>query len=307
MFSQQKGKIVIIIAPTGSTRSREGGPYVPMTPREIAEDVFACYQAGAAIAHIHAIDEKTKLVTADIKVFGEIFTRIREKCDMLIQSTGGIGSWLDPVTNKRFRASDEQRMAFLDIDPKPDMYPVPIGSVDVVYPVDGRMTPSDGSYATLFNTPDFLRKIIPALVEKKIGWEWEVFDVSFLYNGLRLAEEGVFDKNMPFLLHFVSESGGQPATPRQLLYVFEEGKRLFPRAKWEVSARVRDIYETLTLGIILGFDVVRVGFEDFIRLPNGEIAKNNVQIVESIVRIARDLGRDIATVDEAKEILSLSR
>ena len=299
MPNQRKEKIIILIAPTGYQMPREGGPCVPITPEEIAEDVLECYQAGASIAHIHARDERTKLISPDIRIYNEIFKRIKEKSKILVQVTSAIASWHDPVTKKRIRPTDEQRIALLDIDPKPDLIPTVMGTIDVVY--------ADGSYGTFLNTPDFLRKIIPAIIEKKIGWEWEIWDVSFLHNGLRLAEQGVFDKNMPFLLHFVSESGGQPGTPRQLLYLFEEGKRIFPQAKWEVSARGKNIYQTLTVAMSLGFDVVRVGFEDNIYLPNGEIAKNNVQLVESAVRIVRDLGKDIATVDEAREILSLPR
>jgi 3-keto-5-aminohexanoate cleavage enzyme len=188
-------------------------------------------------------------------------------------------------------------MALLDIDPKPDSIPTVMGTIDARY--------ADGSYSTFPNTPDFLRKIIPAIIEKKIAWEWEVWDISFLYNGLHLAEEGVFNKNMPFFLHYVMNLGGQPFTPRQLLYISEEGQRLYPHAKWEVSARGKDIFETLTLGIILGCHIVRVGFEDNIYLPNGQIAKRNVQLVESIVRIAKDMGREIATVGEAREILRI--
>lgn len=299
MSNQQQEKVIILVAPTGYQMPREGGPYVPISPEEIAEDVFRCYQAGASIAHIHARDEKTKLITPDTSVYSEIFRRIRGKCDIVIQITSAIASWFDPVTNKRVRPSEEERMALLDVDPRPDMIPTVMGTIDVSY--------ADGSYATFPNTPDFLRKIIPALIKKKLGWEWEVWDISFLYNGLRLAEEGVFDKNMPFLLHYVMELGGQPAIPRQLVYISEEGQRLFPQAQWEVSARRKNVFATLALGMSLGCHVVRVGFEDNIYLPNGEIAKYNAQLVESVARIAQDLGREIAIVDEAKEILSLPR
>lgn len=297
MGKQQNEKIIILVAPTGYQIPREGGPYVPISPEEIAEDVFECYQAGASIAHIHARDERTKLVTPETSVYSEIFRRIKKKCDLLVQVTSAIASWYDPVTNKRVRPSDEQRMSLLDTDPKPDMIPTVMGTIDASY--------ADGSYSTFPNTPDFLRKMIPAIIEKKIGWEWEVWDVSFLYNGLRLAEEGVFDKNTPFFLHYVMELGGQPFTPRQLLYISEEGQRLYPHAKWEVSARKKDIFSTLTLGMILGAHIVRIGFEDNIYLPSGQIAEHNVQLVESIVRIARDMGKEIATVKEAREILRL--
>jgi 3-keto-5-aminohexanoate cleavage enzyme len=300
MSTRQKQKLIIIVAPTGAQMSPEVSQYVPITPEEISETAFRCYQAGASIVHIHARDEKTKLVSSDVRVFSEIVKQIRKKCDMIIQVTGAMGGWCDPVTNKWVRASDEQTMSLLKVDPEPDMMPVRMGTMDSIYP--------DG-YATAFSTPDYIRKIIPAIIEKKWGLEMEIWDVSWLHNALRIAEEGVFDKDMPFLLNYCmgNSVGWQPATPRQLLYISEEGKRLFPQAKWEVVVRDENFFQILTLAISLGCHIVRVGLEDDFYLPNGEIAKHNVQLVESAVRIAKDLGRDIATVDEAKEILSLPR
>lgn len=299
MSTQKKEKIIILVSPTGETPSREGGPYVPTTPEEIAEEAFGCYQAGASIVHVHARDEKTKLPTSDIRVFKEILTRIREKCDILIQITGAMGALQDPVTKQWVPPSDEQRIALLDLDPKPDMTCAPTGSSNYIGP--------SGKFTTIMNTPDFLRKYFQAVKEKKLKIEMEIWDASYLYNALRLAEEGVFNKDMPLWLNYCMGEGDgyQPATPRQLLYISEEGKRLFPKAIWELTARGKNPFPLHAVAMSLGCNISRVGLEDHIYLPNGEIAKNNVQIVESAVRIAKDLGRDIATVDEAKVIMSL--
>lgn len=301
MTTRQKEKLIILVAPTGEQPYREEGPHVPITPKEIAEEAFRCYQAGASIVHVHARDEKTKLPTSDLKVFQEIFARIREKCDMLIQATGAMSTMHDLVTNKWAPPSDEQRMALLDIDPRPDMTCVPTGSSNYFGPA--------GKFTTIINAPDFLKKYFKAVNEKKFKNEIEIWDASYLYNALRLAEEGVFDKDMPVWLNYCMGEGDgyQPATPRQLLYVSEEGKRLFPKAKWELTARGKSIFPLHAVAMSLGCNITRVGFEDHIYLPNGEMAKNNVQIVESAVRIARAIGRDIATVDEAKEIMGLPR
>jgi len=301
MSTRHKEKLIILVAPTGEQPYREEGPHVPITPKEIAEEAFRCYQAGASIVHVHARDEKTKLPTSDIKVFKEIFTRIREKCDILIQATGAMSTMYDPVTNKWAPPSDEQRMALLDVDPKPDMTCAPTGSSNYLGPA--------GKFTTIINTPDFLKKYFKAVKEKKFKNEIEIWDVSYLYNALQLAEEGVFDKNMPLWLNYCMGEGDgyQPATPRQLLYISEEGKRLFPKAIWELTARGRSVFPLHAIAISLGCNITRVGLEDHIYLPNGEIAKNNVQIVESAVRIAKAIGRDIATVDETKEIMSLPR
>ena len=300
MSTQQKEKLIILVAPTGEQPYREEGPHVPITPKEIAEEAFRCYQAGASIVHVHARDEKTKLPTSDLRVFKEIFTRIREKCDMLIQATGAMSTMPDPGSNKWTPPSDEQRMALLGIDPKPDMTCVPTGSSNYFGP--------GGKFTTIINTDDFLKKYFKA-VKGKFKNEIEIWDASYLYNALRLAEEGVFDKDMPVWFNYCMGEGDgyQPATPRQLLYISEEGKRLFPKAKWELTARGKSIFPLHAVAMSLGCNITRVGFEDHVYLTSGEMAKSNVEIVEGAAKIAKAIGRDIATVAETKEIMGLPR
>ena len=291
-------KVIITVAPVGALTFLEKAPYLPTSPEEIAEEAYRSYQAGASIVHIHSRDEKTKLATPDLKVYNEIVRRIREKCNMIIQIGGGIGAWYDAVTNKPVIASDEQKLALLNIEPKPDMLTVNGGTFDFILPGYG--------YQTFENTPDFQRKVINGIIDKKLGVEFEIYDVSHLHNVYRLAEEGVFEKDMPFDLDYVMGiAGGMPSTPRQLLYMVEEGKRLFPKAKWQTLGLGRDEFPMITMGMILGCDLIRVGLEDNIWISKGIPAKSNVELVEKAVRIARELGRDIATVDEARKALHL--
>ncbi len=299
MSTRYNEKVIIVVALTGETPYREEGPRVPITPEEIAEEAFRCHQAGAAIVHVHARDVKTKLATSDIKVFKEIFKRIKTKCGMLIQATGAMGALHDPVTQQWVPPSEEERMALLEVDPGPDMTCVPIGSSNYMGPA--------GKFATLINTPDFLRKFIRSAIDKKFKWEMEIWNVSYLHNAFHLAEEGVFDKHAPLWLNYCMGEGNgwQPATPRQLIYMADEGHRLFPKSIWELTTRGKNHFAQHAVAMSLGCNITRVGFEDHIFLPNGQIAKSNVQLVESAVRIAKDLGRDIATVEEAKEIMSL--
>ncbi len=305
-----KEKVIIQVATTGSVTIREGtpglpslgkqSPYVPITPEEIAEEAYRSYQAGASIVHIHSRDPKTKLTTPDLKVYNEIVRRVREKCGkMIIEIGGGIGPWIeDYKTFKIVGPTDEQKLALLDIQPKPDMLTVNLGTFDFQLP--------GYAYLTFDNTPDFQKKMIKGILDKKMGMEFEIYDVSHLYNALRLAEEGVFDRNMPFHMDYVlGIAGGQPATPRQALFISEEGKRLFPNAIWQMTAIGVDEFPMITMGMILGCDTIRVGLEDNIYISKGVLAKSNAELVEKAVRIAKELGIDIATVDEAREILHL--
>ncbi len=103
--------------------------------------------------------------------------------------------------------------------------------------------------------------------------EYEVIEASALHRLLRYADEGLFDRDRDnmWLLH----GGGFGATPpiaRNVLFAIDEGLRLFPRAIWGVTATGRDMFGIVTLGLAMGCDLVRVGFEDGIHLPDGSVA-----------------------------------
>jgi 3-keto-5-aminohexanoate cleavage enzyme len=295
-----KEKVIVTAALTGDQPVREGGPNVPITPAEIAEEAYNCYKAGASMVHIHARDKDTKLVTHDLSIFDDILGRIKEQCNVVIQITGAIGgSIIDPVTKKEVFFTEEQRLGLLNVSPKPDAFPTPMGSMDLIG--------SDGRSSPISNSVDFLKQIIPIVIEKKIAWEMEIWDTSYLYNAVRLAEEGVFDRNVPIWLNYCMghRNGIQDANPRHLVYMSEEGKRLFPHSIWALSVRGKNHFNMMALAVALGCDIVRTGFEDHFYLPNGKMAKSNVEMIESIARIVRDLGREPATVEEAREILRI--
>jgi 3-keto-5-aminohexanoate cleavage enzyme len=136
----------------------------------------------------------------------------------------------------------------------------------------------------------------------------EIADTGFLQNAAKLAADGVFDgKANNFWLDYVMGFGGMPATPRQLVHMVEEGHRIFPQAKWETNATGRDQFPMNILGASMGCDIVRVGFEDSVWLPNGKQAKNNYEQVEAMAELCLKLGREIATPAEAWDILGGSQ
>jgi 3-keto-5-aminohexanoate cleavage enzyme len=288
-------KLVILVAPNGGNSFDREGAKVPITPEEIAEETVRCREAGASVVHIHARDPHTKEATGDLAVFGDIIKRIRAKCDIIIQTTGGIG-----IRKNRTRPTEDERLAILKIDPPQDLATIPLGTWDF-----GRPTrPYDAM--TFPNTPDFIRKGIAAMQAKKMPFEMEIADIGFLNNALRLSEEGLFDRNgTNFWLDFVMGFGAMPATARHLVFAQEEARRCFPNAALQVVATEKDQFPMCILATSLGIDIVRLGFEDNIYLPNGKPAQHNYQLVEAMARIARDLGREIATVEEARDVFGL--
>jgi 3-keto-5-aminohexanoate cleavage enzyme len=291
-------KLVIIVAPTGGNAMDREGAHVPLMPAEIAEEAARCREAGAAVVHIHARDPETKQATGDLTVFSDIIRRIRGKCDMLVQTTTGIG-----ITADEERPDHEARLGLLSLDPPQDLATIPPGSWDIWRPGGSSAYKPDATY---HNTPAFLSRNIPAILERKIPWEMEIADSGFLANALRLAEAGVFDRHdTSFWLDYVLGFGAMPATARHLVFIQEEGWRTFPQAKWAVLATDKDQFPMNIVGTAMGCDIVRVGFEDNIYLPDGTPARHNYQLVEAMARIARDLGREVATVEDAKEIFGI--
>lgn len=291
-----RNKLVILVAPNGGNSFDREGARVPITPEEIAEETVRCREAGASVVHIHARNAETKEATGDPAVFGDIISRIRSKCDILVQTTGGIG-----IKKDNTRPTEEERLGILTINPAQDLATIPLGTWDF-----GR--PAKPYHAMTFpNTPGFIRKGIAAMQARKMPFEMEIADIGFLNNAVRLADEGLIDRDgSNFWLDFVMGFGGMPATARHMVFAQEEARRCFPNAMLQVVATERDQFPMCILGASLGLDIVRLGFEDNIYLPNGKPAQHNHQLVEAMVRIATDLGREIATVDDAREMFRLN-
>jgi 3-keto-5-aminohexanoate cleavage enzyme len=302
-------KLIIQVCPVGSNtlhddtplmpKMGKSTPYLPITPKQIAEETKRSYDAGASLVHIHARDAKTMLSTPDIKVWGEIVSEIRARCPIVIEAGGGIGFWLSDKL-EYCMPTDDQKLALLDIKPEPDMLTVNMGTFDFSLGKYG--------YATFQHTPAFQKKAIKGTLDRGWGLELEIWDVSHLYNTMMLCDEGMLDRNMVFHIDYpLGIAGGQPATPKQLMYIAEEGKRMFPNAKWQALGIGVHEYPMITMAMILGADSVRVGLEDNIYLSHGVLAKSNAELVEKAVRIARELDFEIATAAEAKEYLHIRK
>ena len=131
--------------------------------------------------------------------------------------------------------------------------------------------------------------------------------MKFLHALRRLADQGVFDPfGRGFWVNYAFGAGGNPPTARAITYTVDEGSRLFPNAKWEIMGVDRDQIKINTIGLLMGADIVRVGFEDSIYLPDGKVAQHNHQMVETMVTIGRQFGREPATVAEAKVVFGLA-
>ncbi|USK59260.1 3-keto-5-aminohexanoate cleavage protein [Peribacillus asahii] len=272
-------KVIISAALTGAFPAKDKNPNIPLTPQEIAEDVYQVWKAGAAIAHLHMIDENGN-GTMDKERFRQTVELIREMdCDIILNLT----------TSGDLNATDETRMAHL-IELKPEMASFDAGSMNWMH-------------KTLFlNTPPFLEKLGKTMLENNVKPEIEIFDAGMLYNALYYVKKGLVDT--PTHYQFVlGAPGGIAATVENLMFL----KGLLPEnSTWSAfgigQGHMPILYATLALG-----GHIRVGMEDNIYYSKGRLAKSNAEFVERAVRVIHELNKEVATPDEARQILGLKK
>lgn len=271
-------KVIISVAPTGAWPTKEHNPNIPLTPQEIAEDVYECWKAGAAIAHLHMRDENGK-GTMSKERFAETVKLIRSKCDILLNLT----------TSGDLNATDETRMAHL-IELKPELASYDAGSMNWMH------------NSLFINHPHFLEKLGKTMMENGVKPEIEVFDAGMLYNALYYMKKGVITS--PGHYQFVlGAAGGTAATVENLVYL----KSLLPAdSTWSAlgigAGHLPILFATLALG-----GHVRVGMEDNVLYAKDRLAKSNAEFVERAVRLIKEANKEVAKPADAAKILNLKK
>lgn len=277
-------KVIVTVALTGGMAvTKEEAPYLPMQPEEIANSAFECFKAGAAIAHIHARD-KEGYPTGDPQVYSNIHELIRDKCNMIIQDTTGGGGNLD----------FNQRIACLDTNPE-------MASLNM-----GILFRTVGKYAGTYfsNTRPVIEQLAKEMKERGIKPEMEVFNHAMMSEVYNLISKKLVDP--PYYINFVlgvRHQGGVPGT----IDMLDSLKDMLPdNSVFNVTGISKVQMPMIVHSALVGGEV-RVGMEDNIYYKKGELATSNVQFVERIVRVLRDLNLEPATPDEAREMLGLSK
>jgi len=270
-------KLIITVAPTGSVPRKKDTPYVPVSPDEIAETAYLCEQEGASIIHVHCRDENEN-PTSDYTIFKETLDKIRKRTHLIkMTSTSGVAG-----------KSNEDRAQPLKTNP--EMASLTTGSLNFA----GRK-PSI-VYVNTWETITFLaRKMLEANIKPEI----EAFDVGFIRQGIKLIEQGLIKEPAHFQL-VMGVDGGIPATPENLLHMRNQ---LPPSATFVVAGMAKWQLPMTTMAILMGGHV-RVGLEDNIYYAKGKLARNQ-ELVARVRRLADELQREVATSDEARQILRL--
>ena len=274
-------KTIITVATTGAWPTKENNPNVPLTPKEIAEDVYECYKAGAAVAHLHMRDNEGKGTMSKEK-FEETVTLIRQKCDIVLNLT----------TSGDLNATDESRQAHLEAL-RPELASFDCGSMNWMHS------------GLFLNHPKFLEELGTNMKKWGVKPEVEVFDPGMIGNAAYYIKKGVLDTPVHFQF-CMGVANGISGSIKDLLYMKETLDRLAPGSTWGCFGVGKYAMEMLYGAVALGGHV-RVGMEDNVLYGKDELAKSNRQFVERARRVIEEYGNEVATPNEAREILGLRK
>ncbi|HUY72898.1 MAG TPA: 3-keto-5-aminohexanoate cleavage protein [Candidatus Dormibacteraeota bacterium] len=278
-------KVIVTAALTGVLATRDQCPAIPYTPKEIGEEAKRAADAGAAIVHIHA---RTPGGGPDwtVETFAEIFSEVRARTDVIINlSTGAVG------------VAPEERVAHIS-ELHPEMAALNMGSMNyAIYSEKKKAFYHDHVFANPFKD---IRFFLEAMNAAGVRPEMECFDAGHIANTRPLIDLGVLKPPYQFSL-IMGVLGGIPGTTRQLVNQVDS---LPPQSHWQVIGIGLNQWPLLAAALTMGGNV-RVGLEDNFYVEDGKMAKSNGDLVEKAARLARDLGRPVATAAEARGLLGL--
>ena len=278
-------KVVVTAALTGALTRREHCQAIPYTPVEIAEEARRAAEAGAAIVHIHARTAEGAPTWAP-ETFAEIDAEVRARTDIVINfSTGAVG------------IPAEQRIAHIR-ETRPEMAALNMGSMNYAIYSERRKTfHHDHVFANPFSD---IRFFLETMNEAGVRPEMECFDCGHIGNTAPLIDMGVLQPPFQFSL-IMGVLGGIPGTTRHLV---DQVDGLPSGSHWQAIGIGLKQWPLVAAAITMGGNV-RVGLEDNFYIEGDRMAKSNGELVEKAARLSRDLGRDVASIAEARKQLGL--
>jgi 3-keto-5-aminohexanoate cleavage enzyme len=269
--------VIITVAPTGPLTTRENHPGLPVTPAEIGEAVAEASAAGAAVAHVHARDD-SELPTADPQVYAAIAREIRERCDIVVQASTGVGLDVSCEDRVKIISSDQVEVTMATLNP-------------------ASMTFGRGTFS---NPPRFVEQLAQLMKDRGIQPELELYDFGHVPLCLDLVKRGLVDGPLQFSFVMGVRGGmpGDPALLPTLVSMLPEG------AIWQAIGIGRAQLPLSFAALALGGNL-RVGYEDNVYFRKGELAESNAQFVTRAVELVHAAGRDVATADYVRERLGV--
>ncbi len=280
-------KLIITTSPTGAMQGKETNPQLPIQPEEIADDVYKCWNEGASIAHIHARSKEGAKPTTDPEILSDIDQQIRKKkCDIIIQHS----------TARDFnpRLPPDKRIRAIEMNPE-------MASLSVTFT---RMNAFAGRENIYTMTLPEIEYGAQAMLERGVKPELEIYSPVVMEDIQTLVQKKLLNKpywvSFVFGMHRICLSY-MSYSPRFLMSLVDS---LPPDSMFSVIGIGSDELPATTQSILLGGHL-RVGFEDNVYYKKGQLAQSNAQLVARAVRIGRELGCEIATPAEAREMLGI--
>ena len=291
--------LIISVALTGSGQGKEANPNLPETPEEQAEQAYEAYMAGASSVHIHRRrrenPSENSFATED---YIEVNALVREKCpDIIINNTAAGG-------RLRFGDSDKvsDQMLF-SVYARPELASLDTSNYAsrIISKARESVRSEDGIKEYSFSmTPTEAEIAAKLMKEYEVKPEFEIFDTGDLHYVHNLIKAGLVNK--PYWIQLVLSPRHTFPTPSYLLHML----KYVPQGSLVsvIGVGVPQI-ALITMAMVLGCHV-RVGMEDNIYIGKGQLAKSNAEFVEKVVRLARELGREVATPKQARQMMGLS-
>ena len=272
-----KSKVIVTAALTGAVTTKKDNPNLPTQPEEIAASALACCDAGASAVHIHVRDDNDA-ASMRFDKFAETVKLIRDAGSPLVlnlTSSGGQGfSW------------EERIRPFREL--KPELASFDAGTMNWLNSV------------VFMNEPEFLELCGKEMIAAGVKPEIEIFDIGMLNTAKYYIRKGIIQEPAHFQL-CLGAAGGMEATTENLLYLVNH---LPEKCTWSAFGIGKGANEIMMAALALDGNV-RVGLEDNVYYNKGQLAESNQQFVARVKRIVEELGKTVATPDEARQILGV--
>lgn len=310
---KRRDKVIITCAITGAAHTPSMSPYLPITPEQITEHALEAAEAGAAMIHLHAREPKDGFPTTDPDVYAQFLKPIKDGCNAIINITTGQPD-RQVVQDGDSAALFQRRLAaprkFAPEVCSFNLGPMIPGVWALVDRFEGRWKYdwekpflAATKHITMTNTYAGMEQIANELGrDRGVRFEFEAFDIGQLHTLRYIADQG-WVKPPFFIQSVMGFPGGLAATPDHIVHMKETADKLFgDDYSWSCLAAGKDQMSAITTAALLGGHV-RVGLEDSLWYGRGELAKSNADQVRRIRRILEELSLEIATPDEAREII----
>ena len=301
----RQNKAILTAAITGAVHVPSMSPYLPITPEQIVQQSVDACNAGAAIVHLHGRDPETGEPSSDLELMRRVAAEIKARCDVIINISTGASQMMS--TRERLSVVPEL---------EPELASCNAGSMNFMLAGVLDLLPEDcpewqsrylgGTYDNVFsNTYQGMETYITTMQDHGTIPEFEVYDAGMINNILYFREKGIL--TCPVYLQFVlGIQGGLPATVENLVFLLNTAQRQLgaDSFRWSAAAAGRHQFPITAAALAMGGGA-RVGLEDNLYIQPHQLACSNAQQVEAIASVARVLGRDAATPEEARLLLGL--